>query len=65
MDHFIVWFQQNWVGIIAVYLLVAKFITGLRDVLDKTPAVDDNIFEKICTVMAKLADYLVKGQRPK
>jgi hypothetical protein len=64
MNEIIVWFQSNWVGIIAVYLAVHKFLVSVRDVLDKTPATDDNLFEKAVTVMGKLAGYLVTGKRP-
>jgi len=51
MDSLIKWFTENWVGVIAVYLAVHKFLVSVRDVLDKTPATDDNWFEKAVTVM--------------
>jgi hypothetical protein len=64
MENLITWFQQNWVGIIAVYLAVHKFLVAVRDVLDKTPGTDDNAFEKAVTIMGKLGGYLVTGKRP-
>jgi hypothetical protein len=56
--------KDNWVAIVAVYLAFAKFVTALRDVLDKTPTSDDNLFEKICTILNKLGAYLLTGKRP-
>ena len=64
MNELIKWFTENWVGVIAVYLAVHKFLVSVRDVLDKTPATDDNFFEKAVTIMGKLAGYLVTGKRP-
>lgn len=64
MENLITWFTQNWVGIIAVYLAVHKFLVSVRDVLDKTPATDDNWFEKAVTIMGKLGGYLIAGKRP-
>lgn len=57
--------KENWIQITVVYLAFAKFITALRDVLDKTPQTDDNLFEKLCTIVNKLGAYLLTGQRPK
>jgi hypothetical protein len=57
--------KENWVTITVVYLAFAKFITAIRDVLDKTPASDDNWFERIVTIINKLGGYLLTGQRPK
>jgi hypothetical protein len=64
MEPIVNFIKDNWLAIIAVYLLLAKFMTGLRDVLDKTPKTDDNIFERICSIMSRLADYLLKFKRP-
>lgn len=64
MADFVLWFQNNWVGIIAVYLAVHKFAVSVRDVLDKTPDTDDNWFERLVTIMGKLAGYLVTAKRP-
>jgi hypothetical protein len=57
--------KENWVTITVVYLAFAKFITAIRDVLDKTPASDDNWIERIVTIINKLGGYLLTGQRPK
>lgn len=56
--------KDNWIQITVIYLAFAKFITAIRDVLDKTPASDDNLFEKICTLINKLGAYLLTGKRP-
>jgi hypothetical protein len=64
MNDFILWFQNNWIGIIAVYLATHKFAVAVRDVLDKTPDTDDNLFEKAVTIMGKLASYLITAKRP-
>ena len=65
MENLISWFQNNWVGIIAVYLAVHKFLVSVRDVLDKTPQTADNAFEKFVEISSKLVSYLATGQRPK
>lgn len=64
MENIIKWFTENWVGIIAVYLAVHKFLVSVRDVLDKTPDTADNWFEKMVVISGKLAGYLVTGKRP-
>ncbi len=54
-----------WVGLtLAIYLVAAKAIVGVRDAIDKTPATDDNIFERIASIVAKTIGYL-GGIRPK
>ena len=58
------WIQQNWVQIVAGYLLFVKVMTTLRDAIDKTPASDDNWFERACTIITKLTAALVTGKRP-
>ena len=65
MDGFVQWFQANWPAVIAVYLAVHKLLVAIRDVLDKTPATDDNWFEKAVTLIGKLGGYLITGARPK
>lgn len=57
--------RDNWMAIIAIYLAVHKLLVSIRDVLDKTPQTDDNWFEKIVSIMGKLATYLITGSRPK
>lgn len=64
MENIVTWVQANWVGIVAGYLALHKLLVTVRDVLDKTPATDDNAFEKFVTVMGKLAVYLTVGKRP-
>jgi hypothetical protein len=54
----------NWVAFGVGYLAFIKVITTLRDVLDKTPLTDDNVWERACTVLAKLGAALITGKRP-
>lgn len=57
--------SHPWVGVVIVCLLgVSQIIKGVRDAIDKTPASDDNAFERIATIVAKASAYLV-GFRPK
>lgn len=58
------WFIDNWEKIGVIYLLLIKLITAIRDVIDKTPATDDNFFEKMVTVLNSTLKYLVFGKRP-
>lgn len=64
MAELIKWFQENWVGIIAVFLGLHKVLVTIRDILDKTPETDDNWFEKMVTMIGKLLGYLATGKRP-
>lgn len=57
--------NHPWVGLtLAIYLVVAKAIVGIRDAIDKTPASDDNWFERCATIIGKTIGYL-GGIRPK
>ena len=56
--------KANWAEIVLIYLAAHKLLVTIRDVFDSTPNTDDNAFERIVTVLGKLADYLVKGKRP-
>lgn len=57
--------KHPWVGLsLAIYLVVVKAIVGIRDAIDKTPATDDNWFEKAATILGKTIGYLA-GFRPK
>lgn len=55
----------DWEKAALIYLLSVKFITGLRDAIDKTPATDDNIFERIASILTKTLSYVTLGSRPK
>lgn len=56
--------QHPWIPLtISIYLVVVKGIQGLRDALDKTPASDDNWFERTATILGKTIGYL-GGIRP-
>lgn len=54
----------NWVAITAVAVAVHTAARGIRDAIDKTPATDDNLFERTVTIMGKAVDYIVKAKRP-
>lgn len=54
----------DWVAVGVVYLAFHKLLTSIRDVIDKTPDTDDNLFEKAVTIMGKLVPYLLTGKRP-
>ena len=56
--------QDNWVTIGVVYLIISKALTSVRDAVDKTPATDDNWFERLCTIVGKVGGYLFAGKRP-
>ena len=65
MESLIQWVQNNWPAIIAIYLAFHKVLVAIRDAIDKTPATDDNWFEKTVTVIGKISGYLITGIRPK
>lgn len=64
MDKVITWFQTNWVQITVVGLAVSKILTVVRDAIDKTPNTDDNWFERMVTIINKVAAQLLTGKRP-
>jgi hypothetical protein len=65
MQNVIDFVKDNWVQITVVYLAFVKFITVIRDAIDKTPGVDTNWFERLVTILEKTAGSLLLGQRPK
>lgn len=56
--------KDNWAQILVVLLVIQNFIKGLRDALDSTPETDDNLLEKIASIVVKILGYLL-GIRPK
>lgn len=64
MENIVAWVQGHWMQITVIYLAVHKLLVSVRDALDKTPATDDNWFEKLVTAMGKLGNYLTTGKRP-
>lgn len=54
----------DWVAVGTGYLIMIKIITTFRDVLDKTPTTDDNVWERACTILVKLGEALFVGKRP-
>lgn len=57
--------QHPWIFVVvAIYVAVVTAIKGIRDAIDTTPATDDNIFEKVATILWKTVGYVI-GIRPK
>ena len=54
---------QNWEKILIIYLAFVKFVTVVRDAIDKTPGTDSNIFEKFVTILNKSTGALIFGKR--
>lgn len=51
--------QHAWVlAAITILIAVHTILKAVRDAIDKTPATDDNAFERIVTIMGKIAAYL-------
>lgn len=50
--------QNNWVAIGVIALAFHTFLKAVRDAIDKTPATDDNWFEKFVTIFGKAVAYL-------
>lgn len=65
MQNVIDFVNDNWVAIGVVYLAFIKFLTQLRDAIDKTPGTDTNWFERLVTILNKTAGSLLLGKRPK
>lgn len=65
MQQLIDFVRDNWVQITVIYLAFVKFITVIRDAIDKTPGVDTNWFERLVSILEKTAGSLILGQRPK
>lgn len=57
--------KENWQTIVVIWLALIKFITAIRDAIDKTPSTDDNVFERFCTILNKVGAQLFTGQRAK
>ena len=54
----------DWVKVGVGYVLFIQVMKAVRDVLDKTPATDDNAWERACTIIVKLGETLLTGKRP-
>lgn len=54
----------HWETIAIVVLVLQNVNKGLRDALDTTPQTDDNIWEKVSSILTKALGYLL-GFRPK
>lgn len=56
--------NHPWIPLVlSIYLGVVKLLQGIRDSIDKTPAEDDNWFERLVTILGKTLGYL-GGVRP-
>lgn len=56
--------KHPWIPLVlAIYLAAVKFLQGIRDSIDKTPAEDNNFFERLVTILGKTIGYL-GGVRP-
>ena len=58
------WLAENWQTVGVIALAAHTFLKAIRDAIDKTPDTDDNIFEKIVSVIGKMVGYLF-GSRAK
>ncbi len=60
MDLNVLVSQNLWVVAgITLFIAVHTILKAVRDAIDKTPATDDNAFERAVTIMGKAAGYLV------
>lgn len=55
--------KANWIAIGVIYLAFHTFLKAIRDAFDKTPETDDNIFERIVTILGKATKYFITGKR--
>lgn len=62
MENIINFIQTNWAQILVVALAIHTGLKAIRDAIDKTPATDDNWFEKLVTVIGKVLNYFA-GKR--
>jgi hypothetical protein len=61
MDGIIKWVTDNW---LAVAVALSISLKAFRDAFDKTPATDDNLFERIVSIVVKAVASLTTGKRP-
>lgn len=55
----------HWETILLVAIALNTFLKALRDAIDKTPETDDNVLERIWSIVTKALGYLVLAKRPK
>lgn len=55
----------HWETILLVAIALNTFLKALRDAIDKTPNTDDNLVERIWSVVTKSLGYLLLAKRPK
>ncbi len=63
MQDIINYFQANWAQILLIAVSVHTALKAIRDAIDKTPATDDNWFERMVTIIGKAIGYLTTGKR--
>lgn len=56
---------SHWETILLVAIALNTFLKALRDAIDKTPETDDNMLERIWSIVTKALGYLVLAKRPK
>lgn len=55
----------HWETILLVAIALNTFLKAIRDALDKTPETDDNLVERVLSVVTKALGYLLLAKRPK
>lgn len=51
--------QNIWiVAGVTIFIALHTILKAVRDAIDKTPATDDNAFERVVTIVGKVAGYL-------
>jgi hypothetical protein len=61
MEETIKWLSNNWLSVLVALSISLK---AFRDAFDKTPATDDNWFERAVTIVGKAVTSLTMGKRP-
>lgn len=51
--------QHAWIlAAITILIAIHTILKAVRDAIDKTPTTDDNGFERLVTILGKIAAYL-------
>lgn len=62
MEQIIEYVKANWASILIIAIALHTFLKAVRDAIDKTPATDDNWFERLVTIIGKMLNYFT-GKR--
>lgn len=57
--------QEHWAEILVVVLVIQNVAKGIRDAIDTTPETDDNVFERVLTIINKVTSYVLMAKRSK